>query len=213
MLFSILLSTSLFAAEPHEICQKWFFSSGIKQNKECESNCTINKVDMATYMCPNQCEKLCKIKAKKEPEISTNFYGLTNDEIKLCQENPIICAAAYQSTWEADKSCLKIFPNSKTNDESDACRHFIWAGLLTKEHGSEMAKKILDAHENNPKEPLEEKAMDLANNRAGIFASEALIKDNKFDDNALLNEFKRQLKNNSLIVIKPRSKKLNLETQ
>ncbi|MEQ1877593.1 MAG: hypothetical protein ABL958_13190 [Bdellovibrionia bacterium] len=35
-------------------------------------------------------------------------------------------------------------------DESDAFRHFVWAGLLANEFGRERAKEFLDAHETDP---------------------------------------------------------------
>lgn len=77
---------------------------------------------------------------------------------------------------------------------------------MTQSHGSLKAKSVLDAHENNPKEPLDQKSMDLANNRAGIFAAEQLLKNKNFSLPELKKEFLKQLKDGSIIVIKPGTK-------
>jgi len=46
----------------------------------------------------------------------------------------------------AEWSSGRNFPDQNLNDESDVFRHFIWAGLLTKELGSTKAKEFLNAH-------------------------------------------------------------------
>lgn len=48
--------------------------------------------------------------------------------------------------------------------------------------------------------------MDLANNRAGIFTAEQLVKNGNFSQPELKKEFLKQLKEGSLIVIKPGTK-------
>lgn len=87
----------------------------------------------------------------------------------------------------------------------NAMRHFIWAGLLTKELGSELAKIFLDAHEANPSQPADEKAMDLANNRAGILGAEKLIKQNTYTMDGLIELGKEELKNKNLSVLTPQA--------
>ena len=57
-------------------------------------------------------------------------------------------------------------------------------------------------HENNPKEPEKERAMDLANNRKSQIDYLKLGKD-KINDQVILNKFKDNLKNKNLIIIKP----------
>lgn len=193
------------AAEPHDTCIDWFLRNKVNQDKSCELDCSVLNTDMKTYMCPNQCEMLCKFDFKKL-EAATNLYGLTDDEVKICKSDPIFCAQVYKQSLEADNLCREIYVKSKTNDESDACRHFMWAGIMTQSHGALKAKGVLDAHENNPKEPLDQKAMDLANNRAGIFAAEQLVKNKNFTAHELKKEFLKQLKEGSLIVIKPGTK-------
>ncbi|MFN8791851.1 MAG: DUF6973 domain-containing protein [Bdellovibrionales bacterium] len=203
--FFLTLSISVLnAADPHEVCLDWFLKSKLKKDRNCVLNCSILDTDMSTYMCPNQCEGLCKIDIEKS-EVPTNLYGLTEDEVKICKEDPVLCVKTYKQSFEAENLCLEIYAKSETNDESDACRHFMWAAIMTRSQGSEKAKRVLDAHENNPKEPLDQKSMDLANNRAGIFTSEKLIKDERYGSTELKNEFLKQLRSGSLIILRASS--------
>ena len=43
---------------------------------------------MSSYMCPNQCELLCKNMTSANNFITPNFYDLTDDEIKFCKKDP-----------------------------------------------------------------------------------------------------------------------------
>ena len=107
----------------------------------------------------------------------------------------------------AEKLCLKIYPASRTNDESDACRHYIWALLLIKELGLDFTQKILESHESNPKEPEEERKMDVFNNTLAINNFKNLDKNKNISDNEILALFKEQLKKKTLNILKPRYKK------
>ena len=198
--FLILTFFGLIIGQAAYSCDDWFKSLKIKNQKNCESKCRIAQTDMATYLCPQQCDILCK-NLNKSTEKDPNFYGLTDDEVKFCKANPVTCAQAYKSSWEAEKICLSLYINSNTNDESDACRHYVWAHLLAEIFGKDTARKILEAHENNPKQDIKEKAMDLHNNELGL-------KDFKKDQNStpdkLVDLFKQNLKNKNLKIIKPK---------
>ncbi len=111
---------------------------------------------------------------------------------------------AYQLTWKAESLCEDLYPTSATNDESDACRHFVWAALLANEFKREFAEKVLYAHEQEPTQPEEEKAMDLANNQRGVSTGESLISKKTFSEQKIIEEFAQQLKENKLIVLKKR---------
>lgn len=80
-LFLIIFSSG-YSAEPHDSCKEWFINRKIKQDKNCEISCLVLETDMKTYMCPNQCEILCKADLKKAKD-PTNLYGLTDDEEKV----------------------------------------------------------------------------------------------------------------------------------
>ena len=109
---------------------------------------------------------------------------------------------------KADKLCLTLFEDSHTNDESDACRHFVWAILLYKEFGLNFSQEILNAHEQTRKQPLNEKSMDMANNRIGLIKADKLSKENKLNDTDILATFQESLKAKELIVLRKNPKNI-----
>ena len=97
---------------------------------------------------------------------------------------------AYRQSWKAEKLCLTLYRRSETNDESDACRHFVWSILLQQELGSDFASQVLNAHEKSPGQPETEKAMDLANDRYGLLRANELKKDGGISTTSIFDEFK-----------------------
>lgn len=75
------------------------------------------------------------------------------------------------------------------------------AFLLSKSIGEKNAEAVLNAHETNPKEPNDERAMDLANNRLGLLNYKKL-KEN-LDSERVKKSFLEELKNKKLIILKP----------
>lgn len=195
---------TLFSLSAHS-CDDWFRSLKIKDAKTCESECRIAMVDMSSYMCHQQCDILCKSLGKPHRN-DPNFYGLTDDEIKFCSQNKLICLKAYKLTWTAEGLCKEVYGFSDVNDETDACRHYIWAFLLSKEINIKNAEAILSAHENNQFESKNEKSMDLANNRLGQIDYEK-NKDKDLNNKFITELFKENLKNNKLIILKPKYQK------
>jgi hypothetical protein len=204
MINRALLLIFFAALSPALACDDWFQNLKITDPKKCESKCRTAQTDMATYLCPQQCDVLCKSIGKPELE-DTNLYGLTDDEIKFCSTNKIICLKAYKLTWEAESLCKEIYAKSRLDDESDACRHYVWAFLLSKEFGVKNAETILDAHESTPSEPEDKKAMDLANNRLGLIKF-SKFKPSEINSKAIMNSFKENLKANKFIILNPRYK-------
>lgn len=186
---------------PAFACDDWFKKLKITDSKDCESQCVIAATDMSSYMCPERCESLCK---KKVPD-NGNIYGLTEDEIKFCTENKIDCLKAYKESWNAEKICLSIYPVGDTNDESDACRHYVWSILLSRTIGEKKAEDVLNAHENNPREPKNQQAMDLANNRLGLLNYQR-SKGKFSSDEEIKKSFIEQIKNNRLVILEPNYK-------
>ncbi len=197
----IFLFFTLVSTVKADTCDDWFNKLELK-DKNCVTNCALAAVDMATVSCTLKCDALCK----RSKEDDSNFYGLTSDEIEFCNDNKIKCLNAYKLSWSAEKLCLKIYPASRTNDESDACRHYIWAFLLIKEFNLDFTQKILEAHESKPKEPEEERKMDIFNNTLAINIFKNLGKNKNLSEEEILRSFKDQLKNKKLMIIKPRYK-------
>ena len=169
--------------------------------------------DMSTFACPSACTKLCKRPIQEDFlfQLSDLYPGLTPSERALATEHPKDSLKAFQLSREAEKLCLTRFSNSNTNDGSDACRHFVWAGLMLKEFGSEKASKFLTAHEDDSKQPPIERAMDLANNRFGLISAEQLDKAKNLSSDALLKRFDEAVKKQELVIIKNESLKGGLK--
>ena len=186
-------------------CLDWFKNNKIKPNtKDCLIGCSIAPIGMGDFMCRNRCDEFCKVSQSQETifKLSDLYPGLTVAERALAAEEPTKILDAYRLSWKAEELCHSLYAKSKTNDASDACRHFVWAGLLTNSFGKDYALKVLNAHEQDPLQPKEEFAMDNANNRLGILHSETLIKDKKFSDDVILESFKNSLKKSEVIKLK-----------
>ena len=69
------------------------------------------------------------------------------------------------------------------------------------------SQEILGAHEQDNKQPPEEKAMDLANNRLGLIIAEELSRKDKLNENNILKSFQKHLKLGNIIVLKKNNKK------
>ncbi len=77
LILLLLLSQQAQAVDPK--CQSWFDSSKIKSSDQrCESRCSTLGVDMGTYYCPDQCDALCKPRAKCEA--ASKFWQSTLKE-------------------------------------------------------------------------------------------------------------------------------------
>ena len=209
LLFIIVYLISNFhssaSLQPNIDCIEWFGKGGVKAGTQnCELECTTLMIDMKTFICPQQCEILCK-KEKKANSLGQLVYypGLTPAEKKLVAEHPKEAVIVFVQKTRAEWSSRRNFPEQNLNDESDAFRHFIWSGLLTKELGKKMAKKFLDAHEENRLQKLSEKEMDIFNNKSGRDSAETLIKDKKWSLKNLEREGLQALKLKKLKVLQP----------
>lgn len=66
-----------------------------------------------------------------------------------------------------------------------------------------LTTKFLDAHEENPIQKSEKKAMDLANNQSGILAAQKMLKNKSYTLNKIENEALEQLRNKKLNILRP----------
>lgn len=190
-----------------QVCRKWFEQNIKKIQNDCELDCATFSTDMGTFHCPNVCNDLCsefKGKTTSRPGRFLFYPGLTPTERKLVDQNPKEAAIVFIQKTRAELSSSRNFPVQGFNDESDAFRHYIWAGLVTRELGAERAQMYLDAHEENPLQPPAERAMDLANNRGGILGAQRLMKNNKsFDLKSLEQNALEDLRAHRLIILNP----------
>lgn len=205
ILVSLFLLVSLrLNAYPDNICLEWFQKTKIdNKHKNCESECSVAMIDMRTFHCHSQCPELCSILDNESISKYVIYPGLTSKEKALIDKYPKEALIVFIQKMHAEISSTRQFPIQKSDDEGDAFRHYIWAGLLTKELGADLAQMFLDAHEENSLQSNEEKSMDLANNRGGILAAQKLQKSNKLDLENLEKQALEDLKEKKLIVINP----------
>lgn len=126
-----------------------------------------------------------------------------SEEKKLIAKFPKELFVAFLLKFKAEGISSSLYPDGGIDDEQDAARHFIWAALLRKDLGMDLAKDILDAHEKSPGQKAASRAMDLANNRAGLLASDKIINENKYSDSEVIVQLQNQMKNGNLVIIKP----------
>lgn len=202
MQFLIILLLSLQASPASKECLNWFKEWKLaKGEKGCELKCLTTPKNLVGAFC--DCKDLCKV-VKSESLSSYIFYpGLSKVEKELITKDPKAALKVFINKEIAERVADKHFPDGNFNDESDALRHFVWAGLLTIDLGEEKAKLYLDAHEQNPYQPNVEKEMDTKNNAAGIEAAIKLLGEKKATIKNLTLEGLRKLKSKSLIVIEP----------
>lgn len=206
---SLILAIQLLAINisfTDSICETWFKKHyNAKTHKDCISDCTVFLTGMATFHCTSHCAQLCNAKPLERYTFeASKLYSLNDSESALAAEKPKESLRAYTLSWEAERICSNLYPTSQRNDESDACRHYVWATLLTKEFGRELAEKFLYAHENEPTQPIEEKAMDIANNNRGISRAEKRIKDASYSKDKIISDFQEDLNSKKIIVLKRR---------
>ncbi len=185
-------------------CLNWFTRSKLKPGKGCLGKCVTIPTDMSSFDCPNSCTNFCDSSLGTSAlfNISDLYPGLTPAEKALAAEMPSKTLKAYQLSWKAEQICLGMFPASLTNDASDGCRHYMWSALMTKDFGDEIASKFLNAHEQDPEQPSEEKAMDIENNKLGLSAASLIIKSKKFSEDELSKKFQQDLKSGKIRVLK-----------
>ncbi len=134
-------------------------------------------------------------------QLGALYPTLNSHEQNLVKENPIEAATVFYNAYLAEQKGDQTYPNSEKNGESDAFRHFVWAGLLTRDLGEETARKFLNAHELTPGQLLQEKAMDESNNESGIQAAKKLLDAGSFDNPKFYNVAIDEIKNRNLVIL------------
>lgn len=204
-MFLMFLLINLFLiqakAYPDSNCVEWFKKSKIlKNSNSCISDCSVLMVDMSTFLCRNQCPELCS----ESPLTNYVFYpGLTSTEKALISKHPTESVTVYIKKNIAEEASLRNFPEQRISDEADAFRHFVWAAELTSELGADVAQKFLDAHEEDPIQKPEDKAMDLANNRGGILFAQKILKNKNYSLENVVKEALDQLRDKKMNVLRP----------
>lgn len=187
-------------------CEKWFAKRRITPGvPDCVVRCQLADLDMGTFDCPLQCEKLCKTVLPRNL-LDEYAYppGLTDAEKDLIAKYPVDAAKIYKAKMEAEKSVERLFGGNFRNDESDAVRHFLWSAYSADAVGSDRAQMFLEAHETNKHQSSIEKKMDTTNNERGLQTFDRLRRNDQFSQANLEMEALRELKAGTLVVVKPR---------
>jgi hypothetical protein len=199
---SLLLFTGFSQNVFSDVCDKWFEKLRLKPGPDCLAECVIADVGMASASCPQGCARYCR------ENLAVNFIfnsselypGLTVMERALVSKDPVAAAKVYKAKWMAEQATLGLLQRNLPNDESDACRHFIWAALMVDALGEQKAKEFLSAHEQTEAEPAEEKSMDVFNNAEGVAAARDMKAKGSFNLENLKKEALAKLRNNGLKV-------------
>lgn len=208
-LIIIYLSLALPAqvkADSKDSCDGWFADAKIEKGRDCELKCASLDTDMGTFDCPARCHDFCHEQPALNKILGTLvYYPLLNPvERTLIKSYPKEAILVYKAKGVAESATKRSFHRNDQDDESDAFRHFVWAAAMREDLSAEMAKKFLDAHESNEPDSDPGKAMDLANNRAGLLAAESLLKAGKLNEEEIEKAALDELRNKTLIVLKPK---------
>lgn len=130
---------------------------------------------------------------------------LSPKEAAFVRRYPMEALSAYVQSQKTITTTWKHFGRNGEDDESDAFRHFIWAGLLTQQLGEELAREFLNAHEELPEHPSRDQIlsteMDRYNNEEGIRAALDLNKQGSLTLGLLETEARDALKAERLRVL------------
>ena len=149
LLFLAISLAPALARGNDPVCTQWLRQNKVDPgSKDCELSCATLATDMGTFTCPGQCEELCKPTPSSGIPSKLIYYpGLTPSEKRLIEQFPKDAITVFVQKTRAESASDRNFPTQELNDEGDAFRHFVWAGLLAKELGKTQALKFLNAHE------------------------------------------------------------------
>ncbi len=96
------------------------------------------------------------------------YQKLTPKEQEYLRNNPHHVMLLKEAREAAFAETVRRFRRNGHNDKSDAFRHCFWSAMLARDIGFQDAMRFTTAHESSPKNRLDEKRMDLHNNRVGL---------------------------------------------
>lgn len=102
------------------------------------------------------------------PTLYEQYQQLTPKEQEYLRNNPHHAMILKDAREAAFAETIRRFRRNGRNDKSDAFRHCFWSAILARDIGFDNAMRFTTAHESSPKNRLDEKRMDLHNNRVGL---------------------------------------------
>lgn len=97
----------------------------------------------------------------------TSYSRLNEEERKYVLMNPVRSFVIKECQDDAERETEQRFGYNGRNDETDAFRHCMWSGLISKRISHSEAMKFTTMHEMQDGNDFAEKSMDLHNNKVG----------------------------------------------
>lgn len=97
----------------------------------------------------------------------TSYSRLNEEERKYVLMNPVRSFVIKECQDDAERETERRFGYNGRNDETDAFRHCMWSGLISKRISHSEALKFTTMHEMQDGNDFVEKSMDLHNNKVG----------------------------------------------
>lgn len=97
----------------------------------------------------------------------TSYSRLNEEERKYVLMNPVRSFVIKECQDDAERETERRFGYNGRNDETDAFRHCMWSGLISKRISHSEALKFTTMHEMQDGNDFAEKSMDLHNNKIG----------------------------------------------
>lgn len=97
----------------------------------------------------------------------TSYFRLNEEERKYVLMNPVRSYVIKECQDDAERETERRFGFNGRNDETDAFRHCMWSGLISKRISHSEAIKFTTLHEMQDGNDFAEKSMDLHNNKIG----------------------------------------------
>jgi RHS repeat-associated protein len=92
---------------------------------------------------------------------------ITGRDVLTAVVNPVAGLIGWANSGKAAKEAANSGYEGEHNGKQDAFRHAYWNALNARDMGVEAARMVADAHEANPEQPDNERAMDMHNNKVG----------------------------------------------
>lgn len=196
VLYTTTWAELLVGAPPE--CERWFKESGAKPGagRDCVWKCVAHRISMGTFTCGSYCDDLCgrEVIYKPKPLPVCPIEGW------LAVTSPKEALKVNESADRAILRAAKHFGANRSDDESDAFRHFVWSALNTQAIGFKLAEKFLEAHESCVTEEAGQE-MDRVNNTRGI---EFVKAHPKISEDEIVQEAIKRIRERKLVVIRPR---------
>ncbi|VAW87559.1 hypothetical protein MNBD_GAMMA18-2198 [hydrothermal vent metagenome] len=126
--------------------------------------------------------------------VYNQYKNLTPQEQQYIRLHPHHVFAIKESKEIAFAETRKRFGQNGRNDRSDAFRHCFWSAMLARDLGYQNALQFTNAHESDPRNPPQEKAMDLHNNSVGLSIGRVGGHNNQLSSRCMAALLNRQLK-------------------